>query len=131
MRKRFLVALASSLLALCSCENSSSSSSGGGKGSSLVTGTLSGKLVLPPSNDPYAHVPVTLNGGEFSSLANSRGEFAFFDVQPGIYNLEVLATEHAFPQVKVKFVQGRMDSPVCNLYVFVGAERQSVSCIPL
>ena len=44
--------------------------------------------------------------GEYSSLSRADGSFTFYNVDAGIYLLEVLCVEFAFPQIKVKIVKG-------------------------
>ena len=90
--------------------------------------TFEGRLVLPPHNIPYPFTPVTLNAGQFNATSDADGKFSFYGVEPGVYNLEVGAHGHAFPTVKIKFTAEEMDSPKCNLYLYLGSQMQPVGC---
>ncbi|GMI38298.1 hypothetical protein TeGR_g9300 [Tetraparma gracilis] len=91
------------------------------------TTTLRGRLVLPPSNIPFPNATVvSLDGGLQTSVTTAAGEFAFYDVAPGVYIIEALSTTHAFSSVKVQLKEDAMDAPNCNSYMFVGAEKKAV-----
>eukprot|EP00518_Triparma_eleuthera_P004369 CAMPEP_0182464028 /NCGR_PEP_ID=MMETSP1319-20130603/8197_1 /TAXON_ID=172717 /ORGANISM="Bolidomonas pacifica, Strain RCC208" /LENGTH=194 /DNA_ID=CAMNT_0024663633 /DNA_START=25 /DNA_END=605 /DNA_ORIENTATION=- len=96
-------------------------------GSSETT-TFTGKLILPPRSLPFAFTPLTLNAGEYNATSDADGDFFFVGIKPGVYNLEVGAASHAFPTVKIKFTEGEMDSPKCNLYLYLGSGMQPVDC---
>ncbi len=91
-----------------------------------------GRLTLPPSNSPYdSGTTVTLNGGTHFAISDASGKFVFKDIGPGVYHLEVRSTVHSFPSVKIQLLEESMDQPKCNLYVYPGAEKQSVNCTSL
>ncbi|GMH82824.1 hypothetical protein TL16_g09394 [Triparma laevis f. inornata] len=95
------------------------------------TTTFIGQLLLPPNSSPYPNAALTLNSGEHNAISDVDGRFSFFNLPPGIYQLDVLATLHAFPNVRIMIESdsdGSPSPPKCNLYLYTGAEKQSVSC---
>ncbi|GMI08445.1 hypothetical protein TrRE_jg6032 [Triparma retinervis] len=90
--------------------------------------SFTGSLVISPGNPPeyrpYTNIHVTLNAGEYNALSNSTGGFTFYNVKPGVYNMEVLDTLHHFPQIRMKY-NATADEPVtCNLYPYAGAPQR-------
>ena len=72
----------------------------------LLAIDVEGSLVIPGGRKTLPNTRVVLNGGEYSSLSRADGSFTFYNVDAGIYLLEVLCVEFAFPQIKVKIVKG-------------------------
>lgn len=86
--------------------------------------TCEGTLVIPGLEKKVSNIRVVLNGGEYTSLSRQDGSFAFYNVDTGIYLLEVMSVEFAFPQMKVK-VDKDKDGGTINVveYKYPGANR--------
>ena len=93
---------------------------------SLLAIDVEGALVIPGGTRTLANTRVVLNGGEYSSLSSLDGSFTFYDVDAGIYLLEVLCVEFAFPQMKVK-IENYEDNTAGSIsvveYKYPGANR--------
>jgi hypothetical protein len=96
------------LLCLCFCSLLACAWGGGGV---RVEGRLSvnagkgggGGVVAP------ARTALTLSGpdGEqYRAFSRADGSFAFFDVLPGVYSMDVLSKEHHFSHLKVRIPEG-------------------------
>lgn len=85
---------------------------------------VEGTLVIPGLEKKVSNIRVVLNGGEYSSTSRQDGSFAFYDVETGIYLLEAMSVEFAFPQMKVKVDKGK-DGGTINVveYKYPGANR--------
>ncbi len=80
--------------------------------------------MIPGLEKKVSNIRVVLNGGEYTSLSRQDGSFAFYNVDTGIYLLEVMSVEFAFPQMKVK-VDKDKDGGTVNVveYKYPGANR--------
>jgi hypothetical protein len=60
---------------------------------SAATTTVEGTLMVP-SGEMAPNYQITLNRGEHSTLSRADGTFAFYEVPPGIYLLDVASVHH-------------------------------------
>ena len=106
--------------------------------------TLSGTILPPPSTlnsiePPSSSYKLSLNGAEHTTFsASSTGSFAFVDLTPGVYALQVDSVtgdfaskstdedNFMFPFIKI---QVSSDSTAkCLLYYYLGGEMTNINC---
>jgi hypothetical protein len=95
--------------------SASSSAVGGGgaasgveRGVSASLGDLTGRLVDRNSGEPVGGAVVRIRGTGFQGLTDGTGAFAFLDLRPGAYTLEIHHLGYALEARSVELPEGRI-----------------------
>lgn len=91
----------------------------------LQRASVEGTLRLP-GGERLPTTSVVLNGGQFHALSRVDGSFAFHDVVPGVYTVDVLSPDFTFPQFKVD-VSGKSGGIRALEFKYPGAARQAAA----
>lgn len=83
-----------------------------------VEGTLSLK-----DRSRLGTTELVLNGGEYRTFSRTDGSFVFYDVQPGIYLLDVLSVDYFFSQIKLSLPDSIDQQIQCVEYKYPGATK--------
>ena len=70
---------------------------------SSLSVTIEGKLSIADIMDGLPALPLVLSGSQssYTSYVTDSGNFNFYDVQPGRYQLQVQSSSHLFSQYKI------------------------------
>jgi len=91
-----------------------------------TTTNIEGRLQFPDQSPLNVTTQVSLNNGEYLTYSRIDGSFIFYDIPPGVHQLDVHSMTYHFGQIKILLVEDSMDVPKCLEYSYPGATKQPV-----
>jgi len=92
-----------------------------------VTTTLEGHLQFPNKSPFNVTTKISLDNSKYMTYSRADGSFVFFDVPPGVHQLDVHSPTHHFGQIKILLQEESMDAPKCLEYAYPGAAKLAVT----
>ncbi|KAL7576986.1 hypothetical protein ACA910_006740 [Epithemia clementina (nom. ined.)] len=90
--------------------------------------SIRGRLQYPDKSPFNITTKVTLNHGERTTYCKLHDgcSFEFFDVPPGVHQLDVISTTHHFPQVKIQVPPDNSGELKFVEYAYAGANKNAL-----
>lgn len=90
--------------------------------------TLHGRLQFPDKRPYNTTTKISVNHGAYTAYSRSDGNFTFYDLPPGIYQIDVLSVQHHFSQVKCQYkpelALEQKPTLSCLEYVYPGSAKR-------